>query len=144
MIKITIESRLVDLLEQWLYKLVRPGRPGQPVVHVTSQGPNNMLKFKVHLPAFDAANPNDDDVVTRKLTTTVGSGTPVLTDSPATDTEVVNDLFVGNAGDVVSLSLVDVDGSGNVSSPSVATFTLVDTIAPPTPGVLSGEVTGQV
>ena len=103
-----------------------------------------MLKFKVLLPAFDAANANDDDVATRKLTVTVGSGTAINVDAAATDTEVVNDLFVGNAGDLVSLSLVDVDASGNASPASTGTVTLADTIAPPTPGSLGAEVIGQV
>jgi len=103
-----------------------------------------MLKFKVLLPAFDAANPNDDDVASRKLTVTVGSGPAIEFTAEPTFTEVNDDRFVGNAGDVVSLSLVDVDGSGNESTPSVGSVTLADTIPPPQPGSLGAEVIGQV
>lgn len=121
--------------------------PGKSQITVTSQvsiGGKTMLKFNVSLPAFDDSNPNDDDVTVRHLSVTVGSGQPIAVDAGPSDTTVENDGFVGNAGDVVSLSLIDSDASGNSSPASTVSVTLADSIAPPAPGTVGLQVTGQV
>lgn len=46
-------------------------------------------------------------------------------------------------GSDVKLSLVHVDGSGNVSAPAKLEFVAADTVAPPEPGKLGVIITGQ-
>ncbi len=81
------------------------------------------------------------DVVKRELTVTVNGGDPpqvvVMDGQPLLSSEMVFNL-----GDVLSVTLVDIDGGPNRSQPSAAlVFTVTDTVPPPAPGVLSvGEV----
>lgn len=110
-----------------------------------------MLKFKVKMPIFSSTDPNDNDVAVRKLTVAIPGSEPIVLDvvpvfttdpdDPALD--VNDDRFVGNAGEVVTLSLFDVDAAGNSGSATPATLELQDTIAPPAPGTFGGQVVGQ-
>lgn len=88
-----------------------------------------MIKAVVSLPM-----PGAVDVVSRIVTKTVNGGEAIEERiGAAADTYEV----VGDAGDVVTLNLQDVDGSGNVSQHSpTLTITLADTFAPPAPGEL--------
>ncbi len=140
-------TRIAVALERLADHFCNPPKPGSPTVQVISQiqiKETTMLKFNVTLPAFDDANPNDNDVVTRRLTVSVQGGPVITVDSAADVTTVENDGFVGNNGETVTLSLVDIDAAGNQSAPSEAGVTLADVIPPPAPGAIGLAVTGQV
>lgn len=94
------------------------------------------LSFVVYLPQKAAP-----DVVSRELTVDIGGQTQVL-ELDADQTEVPS--LVGLQGDKVVLSLVDVDDAGLRSEASVIEAVLEDTFAPPKPGVLGFEVTGEI
>lgn len=122
----------------WLYFSFekRVPKPGKVSFHI-SQGEKNMLKFCVCLPPKSAS-----DVQSRELCVSINDADPVKT---LVDGETLHvDGFVGEHGDVVTGYLVDIDGAGNVSSPRLFKFDLVDTIAPPMPGDIGLEVLGQV
>lgn len=79
-----------------------------------------------------AAAPIDSDVVERRLTVDVVDGEPVTTTFGADATDL-GEIRVERDAEV-TLSLVDVDGSGNVSEPATFDFVATDTIAPVKPG----------
>ena len=86
------------------------------------------FQISAHLPAMALAA----DVATRELTTTVnGTAQPAVNALP-TDTDSVVGQFA--EGDVLSVSLVDIDASGNRSEATVEELTVSDTVAPPKPG----------
>jgi hypothetical protein len=74
----------------------------------------------------------DSDVRERKLTVTINGSDGGTTVFPRETTSFGELRFADN--DNVVLTLVDVDDSGNVSSPAVAEFVATDTIAPAAPG----------
>lgn len=123
----------------WLYySLVwrLKNKPGKVSFQV-SQGEKNMLKFCVCLPPKSA-----DDVTSRELCVSINDGDTV---KKTVDGDTVHvDEFVGQHGDTVAGYLVDIDGAGNRSEPSLFNFTLVDNIAPPMPGEVGVMVLGQV
>lgn len=79
-----------------------------------------------------AAAAADNDVVERRLTVDVEGGEPVTTTfgGDATDLGEVK----ANRDAAVTLSLIDVDSSGNASEPASVSFVATDTIAPVRPG----------
>jgi hypothetical protein len=85
---------------------------------------------------FALPTPGASDVAQRELTVTVNGGDPPLVrtyTAPATE----SDEWVFALNDNLSVSLVDIDTSGNRSQPSAAfTMTVTDTVAPPQPGAL--------
>jgi hypothetical protein len=87
----------------------------------------NMLVYGV-----SAAAPVDSDVVERRLTVDVVDGEPVTTTFSG-DTTDLGEIKVERDAEV-TLSLVDVDGSGNASEPATFEFVALDTIPPATPG----------
>ena len=74
----------------------------------------------------------DSDVRERRLTVTTNGNDGGTTVFPRETTSFGELRFADN--DNVVLTLVDVDDSGNVSSPAVAEFVATDTIAPAAPG----------
>lgn len=88
---------------------------------------SNMLVYGV-----SAAAPVDSDVVERRLTVDVEDSEPVTTTFGGDVTELGEVKVERDA--VVTLSLVDVDGSGNVSEPATFSFVATDTIPPARPG----------
>ena len=94
------------------------------------------LQFEVTL-----SPPAVSDVVSRKLSVTVGDGTTI--ERTLFPDEMSVGGFEGNDRDIVEVSLVDLDGRGNASEPRTLSTVLVDTIAPPQPGELGIRVTGQ-
>jgi hypothetical protein len=101
-------------------------RPGK-VTYRVLDGEHFMLKFVLVLPAKSAS-----DVVERELTVAVGGVEAAVykLDGDVLESEA---LF-GVHNDSVSGQLVDIDGAGNKSEPSVFDLVLVDNIAPPMPG----------
>ena len=95
------------------------------------------LQFVVDLPLAATGL-----VDSREVKVTVGE-TATVTYSLAPSSVLVEGL-TGSANDPVFVSLVDVDASGNRSDPSELSAVLIDTIAPPTPGVLSLRVVGEI
>ncbi len=126
-------------ISAWLYySLVwrLKNKPGRVLFHV-SQGEKNMLKFCVCLPPKSAS-----DVTTRELFVSINDGDTVKKNVDGDTLHV--DEFVGEHGDNVAGYLVDIDGAGNRSEPSLFSFTLLDTIAPPMPGDIGLMVLEQV
>jgi hypothetical protein len=82
------------------------------------------------------------DVATRELTTTVNGVSSIVA---MTGQPTISDEVVFNLNDDVTVTLVDIDGSGN-HSPASAPFTFVvtDTVPPPTPGTLSQASVRQI
>jgi hypothetical protein len=102
-------------------------RPQRFRVSLLRQESNNMLVYGV-----SAAAPVDSDVVERRLTVDVEDSDPVTTTFGGDATDL-GEVKVERDAEV-TLSLVDVDGSGNVSEPATFTFLATDTIPPATPG----------
>ena len=75
------------------------------------------------------------DIVTQRITV-LANGETETVDLP-TDVVSIPDAFTVEEGAEVTVSLSYVDNVGNVGQPNVLTFTAVDTIAPPVPGVFS-------
>lgn len=124
----------------WYYlstKVMMPkNKPGKVLFHI-SQGEKNMLKFCVCLPPKSAS-----DVTTRELCVSINDGESVKKVVGGDTLHV--DEFVGEHGDSVTGYLVDIDGAGNRSQPSLFSFELLDTIAPPMPGDIGLMVLEQV
>jgi hypothetical protein len=113
-----------------------PPMPGAVKLFTLSQGENKMLNFKLVLPPPSAA-----DVVSVELKTRIGEADEVINQYPPSQAEV--DGFSGQDGDVVLVSLVDIDDAGNRSPAREQSFSLTDTIAPPQPGEIGMVVTGE-
>ncbi len=116
-----------------------PPRPGR--VSLYSKREVDMAKFglKFSLPA-----PGASDVAERELTMTVNGGDPPTVKTYPGDALVTEEL-VFDADDNVSLTLVDIDGSGNRSQPSAGfTLTVTDDVPPPQPGELGVAEKRQV
>jgi hypothetical protein len=79
-----------------------------------------------------AAAPVDSDVVERRLTVDVVDGEPVTTTFSG-DTTDLGEIKVERDANV-TLSLIDIDSSGNASEPASVSFVATDTIAPVRPG----------
>ena len=88
---------------------------------------NHMLVYNVTAGAVV-----DKDVAERRLSVTV-NGTVRETKPYSPDTTSFGELSFADNDNVV-LSLVDVDDSGNVSTPAVVEFVALDTVAPAAPG----------
>jgi hypothetical protein len=118
---------------------VGPPRPGpveifQPIEEVFM--PVHEFKYTFGLPAASAPD------VEKFVVTVDVDGTPESIDVAATETTFVRS-FAPNAN--VSITLVDVDSAGNASQPSTPlTFTVTDTVPPPTPGPLSIQTVEEV
>lgn len=82
--------------------------------------------------AVSAAAPVDSDVVERRLTVEINGGEAATTAFPGEATDLGEVKADRDAS--VLLSLVDVDGDGNVSEPATFSFVATDTIAPSQPG----------
>lgn len=95
-------------------------------------------KATVLLPALDPADPNDDDVTTRRFTYSLDGATPVeQLDIPVSQTQVE---FTGEADQQAHCELFQSDAAGNESTtPRILDFSLVipDTTPPPTPGQMN-------
>lgn len=117
--------------------LLRCSNPGPLRLVITGEDPMaDKILFQVVLPPKSAA-----DVVRRELLVSFADGTEDLIELTASDT--VTENLKGDQDSDVTLSLVDIDDAGNRSEPSVATFTLQDTVAPPQPGELGIKITGE-
>jgi len=139
----------VNKLTATVKRLVKPPNPGPLKLRITeevlkSHTPNkdqamaDILNFTIQLPA-PPQEPND--IVNGQLTVQIGDETQVVMTSKA-QTEVVGLSGVQDA--IVNLSFVYIDDSGNMSAePSTLIGTLVDTFAPPAPGVLGLIITGE-
>jgi hypothetical protein len=110
-------------------------KPGKLQITLIKENGENMLEYKILLPAHDVK-----DLVDRELTVTVGDTVDVFHLAPDAMESAV---LTASQDSVVSLSLVDVDDAGNRSEASVLEVTITDTIAPPTPGTLSVVVVGE-
>lgn len=129
-----------------LNRFHKPPTPGRLKLVVTGEIPRSgetqmvdILTFKVQLPA-PPAEPND--IVNGQLTIQIGEADPQVVITAKDQLEVEG--LSGEQDTTVSLSFVYIDDSGNVSAePSTVVATLVDTFAPPDPGVLGVVVTGE-
>lgn len=81
--------------------------------------------------AVSAAAPTDSDVVSRRLAVTVNGEAREPVDFTA-DATTLGEIGVAD-GDVVTVTLVDIDDAGNESSPATLEFTAADTIPPAAP-----------
>lgn len=119
------------LFRQYLKILKRMDmRNIQPIafkVNFYKREDNNMLVYNVTAGAVV-----DKDVAERRLSVTVNGTVRETKPYPADTTNFGELSFADN--DNVVLSLVDVDDSGNVSTPAVVDFVAVDSVAPATPG----------
>lgn len=118
-----------------LVKVLRLRKPGKVFLVVRKE--DSMLKFVLVLPA-----PSASDVIDRKLTVQIGSTEPIVYSIDGAGLE--SEELSGEAGDIITGSLVDIDDAHNGSEPRDFTFTLSDTIAPPQPGELGLRVTEEV
>jgi hypothetical protein len=127
---ISIESMLRDLLLR--------GKPGPVRLVVTGElfMEQKFLKFALVLPPKAAP-----DVATRELTVKIGDNEASTLTLSGDETKAEG--LKGLADAVVEFSLVDVDGNGNRSPAVSSSARLVDTIAPPVPGELALQVTGE-
>jgi hypothetical protein len=82
--------------------------------------------------SVSAAPPVDSDVVERRFTVDVEDGESTTTTYEPTTVDF-GEIKVPRDAEV-TLSLVDVDGSGNVSEPATFAFVALDTIPPARPG----------
>lgn len=98
-----------------------------------------MLTFAVSLPA---QTPEEFDVVSRKTEVTIGGVALEPQTTPVATAEI--GPFQGQQGDTVAIKCWNVDDAGNVSE-TASSFegTLLDTFAPPAPGLLGIRVTGE-
>ena len=88
-----------------------------------------MLRYTINMPPAPAIS----DLDSREVTIKLDAASTVKTLAP-TDTSF---QFDTDRGVNVTLSLVDIDTSGNRSQPAVLTFVATDTIPPPVPGQMS-------
>lgn len=97
---------------------------------------------------FALPAPGASDVAQRELSLTVNGGDPpqVRTyPSSAATPALLSDEWVLADNDRVVATLVDIDGHGNRSGSSAAlTFTVLDDVAPPPPGVLGVAAKRQI
>jgi len=99
----------------------------------------DILTFNVVLPT-PPTEPND--ITIGQLTIQIGETDPQVIMVAKDQVEIVG--LQGEQDSIISLSFVYIDDSGNVSDePSTLVGTLVDTFAPPAPGVLGLVVTGE-
>jgi hypothetical protein len=134
-------NELYRLLSIGLRRLlsIGPPRPDtvkilQPIEEVFM--PVHEFKYTFGLPAASAPD------VEKFVVTVDVDGTPESIDVAATETTFVHSFA---AGANVSITLVDVDSAGNASQPSTPlTFTVTDTVPPPTPGPLSIQTVEEV
>jgi hypothetical protein len=82
--------------------------------------------------SVSAAAPVDSDVVERRLTVDVEDSDPVTTTFGGDATDLGEVKVERDAN--VTLSLIDMDSSGNASEPASVSFVATDTIAPVRPG----------
>jgi len=112
-----------------------PPRPGGLTLAKTEQ--LVMLRYTVNLPPA----PNIDDLATREAHISVDGTETIQTLAP----DATFFAFDVDRNKSVSLTLVDVDTSGNKSDPSEAlAFTSTDTVPPPVPGGMSVAKVEQV
>ncbi len=130
-------ERIADTLDK-LYDLSKsPPNPGVLHANVTSEE-NGVMKFRVAIPAFPDPI---GDVVKGELTVTANGSTQVI-DISIGQTEVTD--LVADEGTTAEMSYVLVDDAGNKSEiPAVFNLAVADTIAPPNPGALDANVTGE-
>jgi hypothetical protein len=128
-----------SLIESLLCDLLLRGKPGPVQLVVTGEmfmGQKKFLKFTLVLPAKAAP-----DVATRELTVKIGDNEASTSTLAGNETQVEG--LKGLADAIVEVSLADVDDNGNRSPVVSSSFRLVDTIAPPVPGELALQVTGE-
>jgi hypothetical protein len=134
----TPADRWLEVNLRWLARelgaFIPPKRPRQVAAHlVREDGP--MLVYSVQFPPVGAP-----DVVLRRLSVNI--------DGTTTDVEYGVDDAAHEVrceqGQVVVLTLVDVDDAGNASLPSEPYgFTASDTIPPAAPGQLAATLVGE-
>lgn len=127
-------SPLLEAARFFLGELLQtPQRPGPLYVLVEPA----MIGFdiKVLFPAPLAA----DHVTSREFTSQTNDAPPVVNTFPGD----AADASAGSAviGDVVSMSLVDIDQAGNRSPASTRSITVADTVPPHQPDALNVELT---
>src|SRR5215831_11275069 len=111
---------------RWLF--LAPPQPGPLTIH--SQQEATVLRYTIKLPA----KPAIADLATREVTIALDAKTDVWALLPDT----ADFVFDTDVGVLVSITLIDIDTSGNRSAPSPAlTFTATDTVPPPVPGGLA-------
>lgn len=81
----------------------------------------------------------DPDTETREVTVTVEGAEPVVLTYPISAPE----SFLVTQGAAFSLSVVDIDDSGNRSEATTGSFVAQDTFAPAAPGSLTVEAIGE-
>ena len=116
-----------------ILKVLRLKRPGK--VTLSIKGENDMLKFVLDLPSKAAP-----DVVSRELKVVIDG---VETFEALEGDAITSTEYAGADNAVVTGSLVDVDDAGNRSEASEFSYVLVDTIAPPAPGMVGLRVTAE-
>ena len=115
-----------------------PPRPARPIVKLVGIADAGTAMGLIYEIIFSA--PGASDIAARELTTVVNSGTPsVSTFGPTvTTTQATYEV-----NDAVVLTLVDINSSGTRSDASQAvSFTALNTIKPPTPGIVSVTLVG--
>jgi len=131
------------IFNRYLYRItfrrrLPPPRPGVVSIRVAAED-ETMLTFVVSLPA---QTPEEFDVVSRKTEVTIGGVALEPQVTPVATTEI--GPFQGQQGDTVTIKCWNVDDAGNVSeTASLFEDTLLDTFAPPAPGLLGIRVTGE-
>lgn len=118
-----------------LKRIAGAERPGVIYLQTRSQE-GTMLTFDIVLPPATAS-----DTTKGELAVTIGNAEPQVIET-AVGQERVTGLS-GEDGAPVSASFVFIDDANNRSEPSTLEAVLTDTIAPPQPGSLGIEVTGE-
>lgn len=124
---LAIKLALAEIVTDW-------ARPGDIYFHVIGET-DMALQFEVLLPS-----PGASDVVTRELSVTIGDAGLKVMQLPGIASSYKDE---GPQDATVTVSLVDIDDVGNRSPARERTAVLTDTIAPPQPGELAINVTGE-
>jgi len=127
-------DRGVLALTQWLRRL-RP--PGNILIHRKRQIDMSQFGITFSLPEASAA-----DVTTQELTVTWGSEAATTTTYDATAT--TTDEYIGELPATIATSLVNIDAAGNRSTPAEQSFSEVDDVAPPEPGLVGIAAKRQI
>jgi len=123
-------------LKRWLrWFLWAPPQPAPLSIH--SQMEVRMLRYTIDLPP----KPAIADLATREVTIVMDG----ISDVRALGPDIVNFVVDTDPGTAVTITLVDIDTSGNRSAPSAPlNFTATDTVPPPVPGGLAVEKVEQI
>ena len=138
-------GRAVDLAERLLVDRTPPPKPGTVRIRTTSEIHIQVGGVDVDFIKFVVAVPDEDtpDVVLREVTVGFQDGSnaeAVVIGRTAGETSE----FQAQQNSTITVRVVNVDDAGNRSEPRDQEFQMLDTFAPPEPGMVSVRATGEI